>query len=238
MEALLFPTDSKTKPVVYAGLVNQKSVIYFNDYFEKKPITELINNIELVRQVGGYSVIDLYFTSNGGFIDSLFVLSDYLNNLEGITINFIVNGMVASCGFNILVLIENPNINIVFNKFCSGLIHFADIMLSSRAQQSSESNRYIIEKFAKAELDRLNEWFKDEILPYLGLSKTDLKKLEEGKDVLLNAEELEDAVANYKEYKYVTSEEFEVNLAVIDSEIKELQNAKKDMLRLKKKYIK
>lgn len=237
IEDLIFQ-DKSAKPIVYAGLVDQKSVLYFNDYFEKKPIYELINNIEMIRQVGSYSTIDLYFTSNGGYIDSLFVLADYLNNIEDIEINFIVTGMVASCGFNILVLIDNEHIHLNFNDFCTGLIHFADNIISSRAQQSSEADRYVIEKFAKAELDRLNNWFKSEILPYLGLSKTDLKHLEEGKDVLLTKEELEEAVANYKEYKYVTSDEFEIAYNAIDDQIKELKRNKAEMSKLRKKYSK
>lgn len=235
IEDLIFP-DKNIRPIVYTGLQNQKSVLYFNDYFEKKPIYELINNIETIRQVGSYSTIDLYFTSNGGYIDSLFVLSDYLNHIEDIEINFIVNGMVASCGFNILVLIDNEHIHLNFNDFCTGLIHFADNIISSRAQQSSEADRYVIEKFAKSELDRLNNWFKSEILPYLGLSKTDLKHLEEGKDVLLTKDELETAVDNYREYKYVMSEEFEMAYNMIDSQISELKKNKLEMSKLKRKY--
>lgn len=235
LEELIIP-DRSVKPIVYAGLLNQKSVLYFNDYFEKKPIYELINNIESIRQVGSYSTIDLYFTSNGGYIDSLFVLADYLNNIEDIEINFIVNGMVASCGFNILVLIDNEHIHLNFNDFCTGLIHFADNAISSRAQKNSDADRYVLEKFAQKELDRLNDWFKTEILPFLGLSKTDLKKLEEGHDVMLTREELEDAVANYNEYRYVMSDEFEIAYNMIDEQIAELKRSKANMTKLKKKY--
>lgn len=225
-------------PIVYSGVQNEKSIIYFNDYFEKKPIFELINNIESIRQIAGYNEIDLYFTSDGGFADSLFVLADYLNNIQNIRINFIVTGMAASCGFYILVLIDNPNVNIVFNDFCTGLIHFADSAISDRSQRSNEDERYEFSKFFKHELDRLNEWMKTEILPYLGLSKEDMKKLEEGKDVYLTRDELEEVVTNYKEYKYVTSEEFEIAYEMIDAEIEKLKESKRSMTKLKNKYKK
>lgn len=200
------PLDNGCKPVVYTGMQNQKTVITFNDCFEDETISRLINDIESIRQIGGYSEIDLYFTSDGGSADSLFVLVDYLNNLKDITINFIVTGIVASAGFYILLLIENDDINIIFNKHCSGLIHLGDSYMSYRGQLTSEESRYNWDKFRAESLEKLNEYFKNEILPNLNLSKKDLKHIESGKDLMLHADELEKIVKEYHERKYFNSD--------------------------------
>lgn len=199
--------DNRLKPVVYTGMQNQKTVIVFNNYFGHETITRLINDIESVRQVGGYSVIDLFFTSDGGSADSMFMLADYLNNLEGIKINIIVTGMVASAGFYILLLIDNADINIIFNKCCSGLIHLGDNLISYRGQLAPENSRYNYDKFVSDHLEKLNEFFKNDILPKLNLSKKDLKHINEGKDLMLHGDELEKIINEYHENKYFNSDE-------------------------------
>lgn len=199
--------DMGTAPVVYTGMENQKTILVFDDIFETKSITRLINDIESVRQIGGYSVIDLYFTSDGGSADSMFMLSDYLNNLEDIHINLIVTGMVASAGFYILLLINNPCVNIEFNKCCSGLIHLGDTYVSCRGQLASENSRYNYDKFVSDHLDKLNDFFKKEILPKLNLSKKDLKHINEGKDLMLCADELEKMINEYHDKIFFESDE-------------------------------
>lgn len=199
--------DSGLEPVVYTGMQKQTTVIVFNDYFEYITITKLINKIESIRQTGGYTNIDIYFSSLGGDADYLFVLSNFLNNLKDIHINFIVTGMVASAGFYILLLIENPNIDIIFNKRCSGSIHLGDTLISYRGQLSSESSRYKNEKFHAKSLEKLNEYFKNELIPKLNLSKKDIEQINEGNDVMFHSDELEKIISEYHEKRYFNSNE-------------------------------
>lgn len=201
------PIDNRLEPVVYTGMQNQKTVVTFDDYFEHETITRLINKIESIRQIGGYDEIDLYFTSLGGVADTMFILADYLNNIKDIRINLLINGMVASCGFYILLLIENPNVDLIFNEHCSGLIHLGDTYISARGQLTSEESRYNWEKFRAEDLKRLNDYFKKEIIPKLNLSKKDMKQLNEGRDVMFHGDELEKIVNEYHNNRYFNSDE-------------------------------
>lgn len=201
------PIDNGLEPVVYTGMQNQKAVVTFDDYFKHETITRLINKIESIRQIGGYEEIDLYFTSLGGVADTMFILADYLNNIKDIRINFLINGMVASCGFYILLLIENHNIDLIFNEHCSGLIHLGDTYISARGQLTTEESRYNWEKFRAEDLKRLNEYLKKEIIPRLNLSKKDMKQLNEGGDVMFHGDELEKKVNEYHNNRYFNSDE-------------------------------
>lgn len=230
--------EHKTAPIVYTGMQNQKTVIIFNDYFNNKTITNLINDIESIRQIGGYEIIDLYFSSLGGETDTLFILADYLNGIQGIKINFRVNGMVASCGFDILLLINNNNINLTFNQHCSGLIHLGDTWLSARSQLTTEEGRYNLEKFRAEDLKKLNEYFKNEIISNLNLSKKDIKKLNEGGDVILHAKELKEIVTKYHECKYFNSEESISDYVSIQEDISELLSLAIDFKEKFKRYAK
>lgn len=230
--------EEKNYPIVYDGMNNQKTVICFNNYFENKNITELINKIESVRQIGGYVEIDLYFSSNGGDANCLFMLADYLNNIKGIQINFIANGMLASAGFYILLLIENTNIDIIFNDFCEGLIHLGDSYISYRGQLTKEDARYNHDKFHAQSLEMLNNYFFKEILPNLNLSDKDLKLLEEGRDILLHKEELERVVSEYHYKKYLTSEEFVETYCNLKNKEQDTKSLLKKMQDDYKKYYK
>lgn len=214
--------ENKSSPVVYTGMQNQKTVIIFNDCFNNKTITNLINDIESIRQIGGYEIIDLYFSSSGGETDTLFILADYLNGIQDIKINFRVNGMVLSCGFYILLLINNNNINLKFSKHCSGLIHLGDTWLLARSQLTTEKGRYNFEKFRAEDLKKLNEYLKNEIIPNLNLSKEDIKKLNEGGDVIFHGEELEEIVTRYHERKYFQSDEAMSDYILLKEEATEL----------------
>lgn len=217
------------RPIVLTGMMGQKTVMYFDDEFDKEPITRLINDIEMARQVGGYSVIDLYFSSLGGNADTLFVLGDYLNNIEDIDINFIVNGMVASCGFLILLLIDNEKIHISCNQFSSGLIHLADIYLSTRDQRSSEEDRYRFSKFLKSEVEKLNKWILNDVVPLLPLSDKDKQKISEGEDVMFSGDELDSLIRKYQYNRFMRTERFLEEYVSIGDEIKALQSVRKKM---------
>lgn len=224
--------ETSCSPIVYTNMENQKSVLVFDDEFCKEAITKLINDIESIRQIGGYSEIDLYFSSVGGYADYLFILSDYLNNVEDIHINFIANGIMSSCGFYILLLIDNSNIDILFNQTAYGLIHLADIFISSRGQLSKDSSRYNFDKFTNDNLKVLNEFLKKE-LDKLDISKQDREKLEQGQDVYLFRDELEKVIIQYHQTKYYESEGFISGMIEMKNNIEMLQDKYKE---IKKQY--
>ena len=227
---------SSYEPIVYGGMCNQSTVVMFNDCFEHDTINKLINDIESIRQIGGYSSIDIYFTSMGGVADTLFVLSDYLNNIDDIHINFIVNGMVASCGFYILLLIDNENIDLIFNSCCSGLIHLGDVYISARGQLVAEEGRYNIDKFYAEDLKRLNDYLKNELIHKLNLSKKDIKQLEQGKDVMFHKDELEKIVMDFRNRRYYQSEKAIEDYAGLLHKAHELNESLEKMQENYKKY--
>ena len=224
------------EPIVYGGMHNQSTVVMFNDCFDYETINKLINDIESIRQIGGYSNIDLYFSSLGGIAETLFVLADYLNNIEDIHINFIVNGMVASCGFYILLLIENENIDLIFNSHCSGLIHLGDTYISARGQLAMEESRYNWEKFQAEDLKKLNDYFKKELIPKLNLSKKDIKQLEQGRDIMFHGDELEKIITDFRDKRYYQSENIVEDYVILLHKANELNESLEKMKEKYKKY--
>lgn len=229
----LQPIKNRITPIVYTGMENQSTTIYFDDGFEFETIYNLISDIDSIRQIGGYSKINLYFSSNGGNADCLFVLSDYLNQIDDIEIDFIVTGMVASAGFYILLMVNSSNINIIFNDGCFGVLHLGDTWLSSRGRLSNDSGRYDWNKFKEKDINNLNSYFRINYINKLKLSKEDRKRLNQGQDLHLEKKELEDIVYSFQERRYFESEEFLKNYADLKFSVEELQNNIKE---LKDKY--
>lgn len=220
---LFQPLKNRIVPVAYTGMENQCTTIYFSDSFEFESIYNLMTDIDSVRQIGGYSKITLYFSSNGGDADCLFALADYLNQISDIEIDFVVTGMVASAGFYILLMIDNPNINIIFSDRCSGLIHLGDTYLSSRGSLSKESERYNWDKFLERDINELNKYFKENFINKLKLRKEDRKRLNQGQDLHLLKEELENVVYSFHERKYYESEDFLNDYSQLENKIKEFE---------------
>lgn len=233
----LQPIKNRITPIIYTGMEEQSTTIYFNDSFDFEPIYNLMTDIDGVRQIGGYSHLNLYFSSNGGDADCLFALADYLNLIDDIKIDFVVTGMVASAGFYILLMIDNPNINIIFNTRCSGLIHLGDIYISSRGALSKESERYDWNKFVQKDIKELNKYFKENFINKLKLSKEDRKRLNQGQDLHLLKEELENVVYSFQEKRYYESEVFLNEYSHVKSQIDELNSLLDNMRQNYKKNI-
>lgn len=227
--------NNRIVPVVYTGMENKCATVYFNDYFYFEPIYSLITDLDSIRQVGSYSKLTLYFSSGGGLADCLFTLSDYFNQIDDIEIDLVVSGMVASAGFYILLMIDNPNINIIFNDISSGIIHLSDTFLSSRGMLSKDDGRYNWDKFRQKESEKLNNYFKINYINKLKLSKEDRKRLNQGQDLHLDKKELEDIVYSFQERRYFESEEFLKNYADLKFNMNELQD---NIEELKDKYKK
>lgn len=220
----LQPIKNRITPIVYTGMENQSTTIYFDDGFEFETIYNLISDIDSIRQIGGYSKINLYFSSNGGNVDCLFVLSDYLNQIDDIEIDFIVTGMVASAGFYILLMINNSNINIIFNDGCFGVLHLGDTWLSSRGRLSNDSGRYDWNKFKEKDINNLNNYFKTTYINKLKLSKEDRKRLNQGQDLHLDRNELSEVVYSFQEKRYYENGYFLNEYNDIKNQISELEN--------------
>ena len=227
-ENILAPKDRVT-PVVYTGMEEQYTTIYFNDYFDYDPIYSLMTDIDSVRQIGGYSKINLYFSSLGGNADCLFTLADFLNQINDIEIDLIVSGMVASAGFYLLLMIENSNVNIIFSSGSRGIIHLGDTLLSSRGSLSKESERYNFDKFREKDIQELNKYFKENYINKLKIRKEDRRRLNQGQDLHLLKDELEIIVNDFHGKRYYESDEFLNTYFEIKSRIEQGEGILKSM---------
>lgn len=182
---------------------------WFDGLFEKNSIEELIQGINMSIAIGNKE-LTVYFSSDGGYMYCLTVLSDFFNNLPSdIYIDFVVSGGVCSCGFYILLMINNPNINIIFDKMSAwGMIHLADSWNSQRGILGKENYKHNDSKFEKHNLDRLNKILKEDYLDQLDLSDEDREQIENGHDVYFDCEELERLVTDFHNKRYYTSDLF------------------------------
>lgn len=222
------------EPVVMSNCDGEKTIIWWNEEFTVPTIYKLIQSIEVVRQ-SEYKELKIYFSSIGGDMVALRTIVDYLNELKNIKITIFVNGIVASAGFYILLMIDNRNINIQFDKYqSSGLIHLADSTQSGRGVLSNDSGRYNLDKFYQKHLEELNNNLTRDYLDKLDLTDEDRDKLQQGYDVILNYNELSRIVIKFREDRYRESEECEEE--VIDL-IQVCQQAKERFKYLKGKSM-
>ncbi|MGL5646999.1 MAG: ATP-dependent Clp protease proteolytic subunit [Clostridium sp.] len=212
----LFGGAPKIDPIVFTE--NEKGVFYFDDEFNRDSIRNLINDIEMYRQ-NGYKALDLYFQSNGGDVDYLFTLADYINNLpEDFEVTFLVNGMVASAGIYILFMIKYANIIILESGM--GMLHLADCRVSGRAMYDTTSSpNHKSNKFVLENLNRLNEFLDKEYVENLQLNDEDKKHVQSGEDLYLHKNELEELLVKYKNRGYFKSEAFAENIALLENQL-------------------
>lgn len=210
------------EPIIMDSTVTD-TTIWFNSDFTDENIYKLIQDIEKVKQAE-YRKLTLYFESNGGSITSLRVLANYLNNKIGdLKIEINVIGLVASAGFYILVMVDNKNINIKFDETSCGLIHLSNSQISCRSLLSQDNERYDAEQFFIKSIPTLNEWLTENYLDKLNLKEEDKAMLQQGKDVMLDAKELERVVTEFHEDRYLESEDCQeevINLIDAYEEIK------------------
>lgn len=220
------------EPVCYTGLKDEKGVIVFNEEFTQETITELIYNIENLRQSESYKCLDLYFSSPGGELHSMYRLIDYLNNLEGLDINLIVDGEIASAGFYTVFLLED--VNVIFNEACYGMIHLGDTYISVRGQLDKTAPKYSWDKFHKNHMNNMNNKFKNFILE-LGLTDKEKKHILCGKDLFLHKEKLEKLYDEYRNKKFYSSDEAIQTYITLKEQQTNIQKSLKEM---EKNFIK
>lgn len=215
-------------PVIYTGFENGHNTYMFLDEFNTITIPKLILDIESIRQSGSYNTLDLYFQSCGGDIDMLMDLANYLNSIDGLSINLIVNGRVASAGFFILLLINNPNIEITIGATASAMIHLGGTYVSTYGLRRKEHQHHNVDSFMKKHLDYMNE---EIILPMckkIGLSDEDILQIDNGGEVWLNADELINALDTYNNNVYLETEA-EEDINILESKKKEYLDAIKEI---------
>lgn len=176
---------------------DQRSIICFDGGFTIDEIRNLINDIENVRQTPGFSEVDLYFSSRGGYLKDLSMLADYLNNIDDFKVNFICNDMCASCGFFILLEIDNENVRIRILESAYGVIHLATQYLDARDMLGDD---FRPAKFYKRNLDETNKIIMEK-LSKCGLTDEELKRVKEGEDIYLDNVRLEKVIKTYIDYR-------------------------------------
>ncbi len=220
-------------PVVYENLRNQKAVIYFEDDFEPDAIRHLINDIERVRQIRGYSQIDLYFNSRGGYAKELGSIVRYLNKIDDIRINFIANGPCCSCGFYILLLLENPNIAISILNDAYAMIHLSTIQLDGR---NLLGNDLTPSNFHKKSLEKSNEeWL--EMLSHCKLTREEMDIVKSGEDLYVDSDRLYDIIKNYDFWRKCDTGELDASVEHINQQIEELRKRKMNIKKGYKEYF-
>ena len=196
--ARLAKIETHVGPVVIpTTLKEQKSIICFDGGFTISEIRGLINDIENVRQTPGFTEVDLYFSSRGGYLKDLAILSDYLNSIDDIKVNFICNDVCASCGFFILLEIDNDNVRIRILDSAYGVIHLATQYLDARDMLGDD---FRPSKFHKRNLDETNKRILEN-LSKCGLSEEELKRIKEGDDIYLDSDRLTEVIKTYIDYR-------------------------------------
>ncbi len=107
--------------------------------------------------------------------------------------------------------------------------------MSLRGSLSKESDRYDWNKFVEKDLKRLNKYFKETYLNKLNLTKEDRKRLNQGQDVYLSKDDLEEIVYSFHEKRYYESE----NFVSTYNQLKEKRKSIDDLIdNMKKEYKK
>ena len=203
LDDMFFSSEAELEPVCVSGLNNEKATLIFNKDFNNETISNLIYRIDNVRQSGSYAKLDIYFSSDGGNIDSMFMLADYINSIEDdFEIVIKVNGGVCSAGFYILFLLENTQV--LFGESSWGMIHLGTTWLDARGLLDPRKDNYSHNKFHKSEMDRLNKKFKD-LIEQLKLTPKEKKYIYNGNDLYLCKSRLEEIYNDYfmkKDYNH------------------------------------
>ena len=188
--------EGALEPICNTGLTDEKATLIFYEEFTKESITNLIYRIDNIKQSGSYSRLDLYFSSPGGDVDSMFMLAEYINSIENEDFEIIikVNGGVCSAGFYILFLLDN--VKVEFGESSWGMVHLGTTWLDARSLLDPRQENRSFDKFHKSEMDRLNNLFK-ELIEKFPLTAKEKKHIYSGNDLHMNKIRLEEI---YNEY--------------------------------------
>ncbi len=147
--------------------------IIFENQISHKSVQGLINNINQ------YAFVNLYFSTNGGRVDSMKILVDFLNHrYDENSIKITLFNELVSAGSYMLIDYKGP---LFIKDLRYFMFHAPDITLNTIRNSDYE-------KKIKQMLDAHNEVYYEDIAD-LGLSKVELKKIREGGDVYIYQDE-------------------------------------------------
>ena len=146
-------------------------IIIFENEITKDTITKLINNINYSDS----NEFTIYFSTEGGDIDYILILIDFINNSNKI-INFVCFRDISSAGF--ILMLNLPKLKIKILNGTSAIIHLISQLIETRD----------VKNIDLTDLIDMNNDFLNKVQPFI--SKSDFKNLKNGFDVNLNCKQL------------------------------------------------
>lgn len=147
--------------------------IIFENQISNKTVQNLINNIN------SYQFVNLYFSTNGGRVDSMKILVDFLNHRYAEnSIKIILFNELVSAGTYMLIDYHGP---LFIKDLRYFMFHAPDIRLNTIRNDAYD-------KKIKEMLDQHNEIYYEDIAS-LGLTKAEIKKIKEGGDIYIYQED-------------------------------------------------
>ena len=156
---------------------------YFDDGINKESVQDLMDTLIDKESV------DLYFSTDGGEITPMIILTKFLNNHPDL--NIFLTESIASCGAFILTDCKNITLTEELDYI---LIHQIDRPFGGKFRKQ-DLNINIMYKQLKAINAKYEEKFR-----YLGLSEKQLKQYSKGLDVIIYRED-------FKKLQYAYSKE-------------------------------
>jgi ATP-dependent protease ClpP protease subunit len=158
-----------------------KSTIIFEGEMEYDEVKSLIQDLESCEQ----GEIDLYFSSNGGFLNIADILIEYINRSDK-KINLIANGLIQSCAFYVLAFTK---CNKIITDSVIGMIHKHKTFRPTIFGRPKEMKKTIFTKEDDAKIIEYN----DKIMKYsieklrkAGVHEDYIKSLLKGKDTYID----------------------------------------------------
>lgn len=173
--------------------------IIFDDEINVDSVQELIDDMST------RSFVNLYFSTNGGYIAEMYALIDYLNYRYKVgTLKLFLDKYVVSAGTILLLEYEGPIF--ITRDFYGFMFHMPDISLyGTRKSGYEDGARRILAV-------RNNKYIND--LSNLGLTSKQIKDIRDGKDVYIFVDEIhklkrqlfssveEEITQNYTTFKF------------------------------------
>lgn len=174
-----------TKTIIFRDGINLESVSGLIGELENSK--KGVDNDGIVADIP--ESIILYFSTPGGELSSMNILINYINEYE-LPMEIRVFEECSSAGF-IFALSCGRDISIDDGTFA--VVHIGEAFLSSRSKRiDGHISNFLDKEFSRTN-DKMIELYKK-----AGLTNEEIKTLKTGKDVFLNQERIENAIACYR----------------------------------------
>lgn len=135
---------------------------------------------DLINEINKYAFVNLYFSTGGGRLDCMGILIDFLNHrVKSQSLKLTLFDFVCSAGTLIFLDYEGQ----IFVKNLRGLLFHAPDMNTPTIRKDK------ITKKLEERLYQENDLFYQRLLG-LGLTKSEVKKISEGEDIIFFTEDL------------------------------------------------